>query len=103
MAVKLTWHPRASEDLLLIYEFIGLDNPDAAERLITTIEIKVELLVRYPRLGTRRPEIRRTTRILLEGPYLILYQTHPDTDEGPIREVEIVRIVDGRRDLTRPF
>jgi toxin ParE1/3/4 len=40
---------------------------------------------------------------LLEGPYLILYRTQPDTDDGPISEVEIVRVVDGRRDLTRPF
>ena len=103
MAVKLTWRPRAREDLLLIYEFIGLDNPDAAERLLTTIKNKAELLIQYPRMGTRRPEIRPTARILLEGPYLILYQTNPDTDEGPIAEVEIIRIVNGRRDVTRLF
>jgi len=103
MAAKLTWHPQAREDLLLIYELIGLDNPDAAERLVTTIENKVELLIRYPRMGTRHPEIRAGTRILLEGPYLILYQTDPDTDKGPIVEVAIVRVVDGRRDLTRSF
>ena len=54
MAVKLTWRPRAREDLLLIYEFIGLDNPDAAERLLTTIKNKAELLIQYPRMGTRR-------------------------------------------------
>jgi toxin ParE1/3/4 len=38
--------------------------------------------------------------MLVEGPYLILFETHPDTDEGPVDEVEIVRVVDGRRDLT---
>jgi toxin ParE1/3/4 len=103
MAVKLTWLPQAREDLLLIYEFIGLDNPAAAKRLVTTIENKVEVLIQHPRMGPRRPEIRPATRILLEGPYLILYQTHPDTDAGQVTEVEIVRIVDGRRDLTRPF
>jgi toxin ParE1/3/4 len=34
---------------------------------------------------------------------LLLYETHPDTDEGPIEAVEIVSIVDGRRDLTELF
>ncbi|GJD94036.1 hypothetical protein OCOJLMKI_1236 [Methylobacterium iners] len=39
-------------------------------------------------------------RILVEPPYLILYETIPDTDEGDLTELEIVRVVDGRRDLT---
>jgi toxin ParE1/3/4 len=47
----------------------------------------------------RRPDIRPSTRILIEGPYLLLYETHPDGDDVEIRDVEIVRIVDGRRDL----
>jgi len=36
---------------------------------------------------------------LVEEPYLILFETHPDTDDGPVDWVEIVRVVDGRRDL----
>ena len=86
-----------------IYLAIAVDNPDAAERLYAAMESKVDLLVGHPRLGVRRPEIQRSARILMEGPYLILYETHPDTDHGPIERVEIVRVVDGRRDLTRPF
>jgi toxin ParE1/3/4 len=85
--------------LLDIYIVIGLDNPAAAERLYTTIETKAETLIRHPRLGPRRPDIRPTTRVLIEGPYLILYETRADTDDGPVAEVEIVRVVDGRRDL----
>ena len=61
------------------------------------------MLVNHPRMGPRRQDIHPAARILLEGPYLILYRTQPDTDDGPISEVEIVRVVDGRRDLTRPF
>ena len=41
--------------------------------------------------------------MLVQVPYLILFETHPDTDEGPLDEVEIVRVVDGRRDLTKLF
>ena len=103
MRVDLLWTPQAREDLLEIYLAIGVDNLDAAERLYTAMESKVDLLVGHPCLGVRRPEIQRSVRILMEGPYLILYETHPDTDEGPIERVEIVRVVDGRRDLSRPF
>ncbi|MGD0683225.1 MAG: hypothetical protein ABR990_14385 [Terracidiphilus sp.] len=50
-----------------------------------------------------RSEIRPSSRMLVEGPYLILYETHPDCDDGGIDEVEIVRIVDGRRNLKNLF
>ena len=99
MPVDLVWTSQAREDLIEIYIYIGLDNPAAAERIYDAVVAKAELLVTYPRLGVRRPEIRRSTRMLVEGPYLILYETHPDRDEGVIDEVEIVRVVDGRRDL----
>jgi toxin ParE1/3/4 len=103
MAAELVWRPQALDDLLEIYMMIGLDHPAAADRVFDAIEAKASHLVEHPRMGPRRPEIRPTTRILVERPYLILYETHPDTDDGPIDVVEIVRIVDGRRDLTGPF
>ncbi len=64
MAANLTWRPQAREDLLIIYEFIGLDNPAVAERLFTPIENKTPLLVRYPRMGPRRPDIQSSVRII---------------------------------------
>jgi toxin ParE1/3/4 len=97
--VDLVWTPQAREDLIEIYTYIGLDNPSAAERIFDTVQTRAELLAEYPRLGVRRPEIRPSTRMLVEGPYLILYETHPDSNEGCIDEVEIVRIIDGRRNL----
>lgn len=103
MRVNLLWSPQARDDLLDIYIAVAVDNPDAAERLYTAMEEKANLLVGHPRLGVRRPEIYTSARILMEGAYLLLYETHPDTDDGPIESVEIVRVVDGRRDLSRPF
>ena len=47
------------------------------------------------------PEIRPQARVLVERPYLTLYETHPDTDDGLIAEVEIVRILHDGRDLRR--
>ncbi len=103
MRADLLWTPQAREDLLEIYVAIGLDNPDAAERFYTAMEEKANLLVSHPRLGMRRPEIQSSVRILMECYYLLLYETHPDTDAGAIAGIEIVRVVDGRRDLSRPF
>lgn len=103
MPVKLRWTPQAREDLIEIYVFIGLDNPSAAERVFDAIEAKAELLAENPRLGVRRPEIYPSTRILIEGPYLILYETPPDNNSERIDAVEIIRIVDGRRNLKGLF
>jgi len=103
LSVDLFWTSQAREDLIEIYAYIGQDSPSAAERIFDAVETKAELLIEYPRLGVRRPEIRPSTRMLIEGPCLILYETHPDSNEGGIDEVEIVRIVDGRRNLKNLF
>jgi toxin ParE1/3/4 len=101
--VKLLWTPQAHEDLIDIYTYIALDDPSAAERIFDAIQAKALLLIDNPRQGVRRSEIRPSTRMLVEGPYLLLYETRPDCDEGGIGEVEIVRIVDGRRNPKNLF
>jgi toxin ParE1/3/4 len=103
MKPLLVWTPQAREDLLDIYVRIGIDNALAAERLYTAIEEKVGLLVAYPRLGVRRPEIAPTARMLVEGVYLLLYETYPDSDEGAVDEVAIVRVIHGHRELGHIF
>ncbi|MGP9811536.1 type II toxin-antitoxin system RelE/ParE family toxin [Rhodopseudomonas sp. NSM] len=103
MPVRLTWTKAARDDLLDIYEAIARDQPAIAERTFDRIEAKVDLLGTQPRMGVRRRDIRPALRMLVEAPYLILYRTEPDTDEGPLRGVEIVRVVDGRRNLAALF
>jgi len=98
MRPALFWTPQAREDPLEIYVTIGFDNPDAAERLYMAIVEKTTLLLSHPRLGVRRPEIAPSARMLVEGVYLLLYETHPDSDDGVIDVVEIVRVVHGHRD-----
>jgi len=83
MPADLVWRPQARQDLLDIYEVIGLDNPMAAERIYDIIEAKTQVLLDHPRLGPRRPDLRPSARMLVEGAYLILFETHPDADEGP--------------------
>jgi len=54
-------------------------------------------------MGRRYPEIAPTARVLVEAPYLILYEATPDTDDGAVSVIEVVRVVDGRRDLKALF
>jgi toxin ParE1/3/4 len=82
---------------------VSRENRDAADRFLERIEEKVTLLATQPRLGRRRSDIRPRTRMPVDAPYLLLYETMPDTDEGPVQVVEIVRVVDGRRDLKAMF
>ncbi len=82
-----------------IWLTIAADNPSAATRVVRANGARIDQLADHPRLGPRRPDIQRAARVLVEGPYLILFETHPDTDEGLVEWVEIVRVIDGRRDL----
>ena len=103
MTARLLWTPKARADVKAIYVDIGREQPKAAEKYFERFRYKVELLKEHPRLGERHPEIFRTARMLVEAPYVILYETMPDTDDGDIHTVEIVRVVDGRRDLVALF
>jgi len=103
MPTELVWSNQARSDLMEIYVMIGLEQPAAAERYFDRIEAKAELLRSQPRMGVRRSDIRPSMRMLVADPYLLLYRTDPDTDEGPIRAVEIIRVIDGRRDLHGVF
>ncbi len=103
MTAKLLWTPKARADIKVIYIDIGKEQPKAAERYFERFRDKAELLKEHPRLGERHPEIFRSARMLVEAPYVILYETMPDTDDGEIHTVEIVRVVDGRRDLSALF
>ena len=103
MAGDVVWRPQARDDLLDMYAFVARTNPAAADRLYDRLREKTTLLATQPRIGQRRPDIRPSVRIPVERPFLILYETHPDTDHGAIDRVEIVRVVHGRRELTRLF
>ena len=82
---------------------VGWSRAAAGERIYDRIEARTRILSVQPRLGPRRGDVRPSMRVLVESPYLIFYETIPDTDSGPVEKVEIVRVVDGRRDLPRLF
>ncbi|TGQ52345.1 type II toxin-antitoxin system RelE/ParE family toxin [Mesorhizobium sp. M1C.F.Ca.ET.193.01.1.1] len=103
MAVKVVWSPAARADLIDIYVTIGGENATAAERYYAWIEARAMQLAEQPRMGVRRADIRPSARMLVAAPFILLYETIPDTNDGLVERVEIVRVVDGRRDLKRLF
>jgi toxin ParE1/3/4 len=83
---------QAEEDLIQIWVYIALDNPQAADHLLDVLDEKSHLLAENPRLGVERVDIAPALRSWPVGSYLILYR---ELDDG----AEIVRYVHGARRL----
>ncbi|MER8828926.1 type II toxin-antitoxin system RelE/ParE family toxin [Mesorhizobium sp. M0938] len=86
--------PRASQDLRDIWRTIAIDNEKAADKLLMRIFDKLELAAEHPKMGTARPELSLTARVLIEGNYIVIYEPQP---EG----ILVVAIVHGMRDPER--
>lgn len=89
---RLRRAPVALQDLSNIWLTIALDNPNAADRVISRIYDAEERLADFPELGRIRPELRQNLRSWAVGDYLIFYRIDPDA-------VVIMRILHGARDL----
>ena len=89
---KVRVSPRAATDLQEIWISVALDNLPAAERIEVSIRNKIARLADFPEMGSPRPDIAPTARMLVAGNYLVLYET---ADDG----VVIVRVVHGARNL----
>lgn len=92
MAGRVRFSRRAREDLLDIWTFIAPRDLQAADLALDRIAASCGVLADHPRLGRARPEIGDGARTLVVGRWLALYRL---TDDG----VQVVRVVDGARDL----
>lgn len=54
---RLIWTEPALQDLEAIADYIALDKPTAAARFIRRVFAKVELLRRFPQIGSKPAEI----------------------------------------------
>jgi len=86
--------PRAEQDLRDIWRTIALDNEPAADRLIRRVIDKFELAAGQPGMGSPRPELSPTARILVEGRYLAIY-------EPQSYGILVVAVLHGMRDPER--
>ena len=72
---RLTWTEPALIDLEEIAEYIALDNPSAAKKLVRNVFEKVERLEQHPQSGRKPPEFKKTTyREVIVGPCRIFYR-----------------------------
>jgi plasmid stabilization system protein ParE len=86
----------AEQDLADIYEYIAVDNPSAAERVLGRIEKDLSALGTQPFLGRipRDPDIARLGyRYLIIADYLAFYRLEPSL-------VVVYRILHGARDYS---
>ncbi len=74
---ELIWTEPALQDLDAIADYIALDNPSAACRLVQRVFEHVAQLQAHPESGSRPPELRRSSRRyrqIVESPCRIFYR-----------------------------
>lgn len=93
---KLVILPAARADLIDIGDFIALDNRSRAASFVAEIEAKIVEVGERPGSFQKRDELHQGLRHARHGRYLIFF-----IEVG--EEVQIVRVIQGSRDLTRLF
>ena len=89
---------QVDEQLARIWQDIAAENQPAADRVLLRIDARLRHLAEFPLMGPLRQDVRPQSRLLIEPPYLVLYEFHAAEEL-----IEIVAIVDGRRDLAAVF
>src|SRR5688500_12558007 len=94
---RFTRTPRAELDLIDVWHTIAVRSPpERADKVNADLEKQIDLLASNPLLGRSRDELRLGLRSFAVGNYIVFY--YP-LDDG----VELVRVLDGRRDIGAIF
>ncbi len=88
--MKIDWTPRAVRHLEAIREYIGQDNPKAAERVARRILHAVELLVNQPHVGRPGRVIGTRELVVSSTPYVIPYRMRAG-------RLEVIAVFHGRQ------
>lgn len=101
---RLIWTEPALADLEGIADYIALDDPEAAKRLVKRVFNHVEQLVDNPKSGSVPPELKKLAsyRRIVEKPCRIFYRIAAD---GKVYVVHVMRgeMLLRQRNLRRPF
>ena len=93
---EIRWTEEAHRWLRDIFDYIAVENPDAARKVVTGIYEKAQLLHRFPEIGYKyRTEPEGEVRILLYGHYRIAYLVK-ETDN-----IDILGVFHGALDIDR--
>jgi toxin ParE1/3/4 len=91
---SLLLSPLAARDLEEIGDFLSDRNPQTAIEVIERFWKVSRILSENPKIGRARPDLAEGLRHFPMPPYIVFYRA---IENG----VEIVRFVDGRRDLRK--
>ncbi len=95
---KLRWTREAEQWLKDIHDYIALENPTAAQKVVSGIYNKAQLLREHPELGQKyRTEPEGDIRILTYGHYRIAYLSRPENS------IDILGVFHGALDIERYF
>ena len=88
--MRVEWLRAALNNLDALAEYIARENPDAAEKTVTTIRLAVENLDRFPALG-RPGRIAGTRELVVPGtPYIVPYRVRGEV-------IQLVRVFHAAR------
>jgi addiction module RelE/StbE family toxin len=77
--VKVHWTRNAVDHLVNIYEYIALNSPTYAKKMVDRITRRSEQIAHHPHSGRMVPEYQaEDIRELIEKPYRIIYRVKPD-------------------------
>jgi plasmid stabilization system protein ParE len=92
---EIRWSEESLRWLEDIYEYVSLDEPLAASRIVQGIYDRAQDVLAYPEIGYRYTTSNRHIRILLYGHYRMAYLVNDDGD------IDILGIFHSALDITR--
>ncbi len=89
--MKVRWTRNATEHLINIYEYIGVNSTTYAKRMVDRITKRSLQLANFPFSGREVPEYEaEDIRELIEYPYRIIYRIKSD-------QIDILAVIHGAR------
>lgn len=89
--MRVHWTENAVEHLVNIYEYIALNSPTYAKRMVDKITRRSEQIADFPLSGRKVPEYdAEDIRELIEKPYRIIYRIKP-------HQIDVVAVIHGTR------
>jgi len=87
--MRIIWSPEAKRQISEIWQYIALDSPDAADRMVTRLAAAVEGLTHFPHLG--RPGRAGSRELLVAGTnFIVIHRVKGE-------EIKIGSVVHGAR------
>jgi toxin ParE1/3/4 len=79
--MRISFDPRAKDDLDRIFAWIAKENPGSAYEMIGRIETRIKQLATRGLAHIGRPGLVEGTRELIERPYIVVYKVDEHRNE----------------------